>query len=241
MLAERGRHRRLGVPERDSPIWIVAVLFVVQGAGLGLAVPAATFGVMEALPRERARRRVRADQHRAPGRGGAQRRGPRLDPLLRRTATRSTPRCRRSPRARGTRRARRSPPPRRSRPSSATQASSCWPRRTPRSWTRCGSPRASRRPSPSSAASRCCAGCRAASGLPSRNWSPRRSRPPSATSRRAARAARAVGAVTGAAGRAWPGRPARVTDPDTDQRTQMIRNEGGFPQCALMTVASPLT
>ncbi len=38
----------------DSPIWIVAVLFFVQGAGLGLAVPAATSTVMEALPRERA-------------------------------------------------------------------------------------------------------------------------------------------------------------------------------------------
>jgi EmrB/QacA subfamily drug resistance transporter len=37
-----------------SPIWIVAVLFFIQGAGLGLAVPAATSGVMEALPRERA-------------------------------------------------------------------------------------------------------------------------------------------------------------------------------------------
>ena len=37
-----------------SPIWIVAVLFVVQGAGLGLAAPAATSAVMEALPRERA-------------------------------------------------------------------------------------------------------------------------------------------------------------------------------------------
>jgi EmrB/QacA subfamily drug resistance transporter len=37
-----------------SPIWIVAVLFFIQGSGLGLAVPAATSGVMEALPRERA-------------------------------------------------------------------------------------------------------------------------------------------------------------------------------------------
>src|SRR6185437_3222080 len=37
-----------------SPIWIVAVLFFVQGSGLGLAVPAATSTVMEALPRERA-------------------------------------------------------------------------------------------------------------------------------------------------------------------------------------------
>jgi EmrB/QacA subfamily drug resistance transporter len=38
----------------DSPIWIVAVLFLVQGAGLGIAVPAATSTVMGALPRERA-------------------------------------------------------------------------------------------------------------------------------------------------------------------------------------------
>jgi len=38
----------------SSPIWIVAVLFFVQGAGLGVAVPAATAAVMEALPRERA-------------------------------------------------------------------------------------------------------------------------------------------------------------------------------------------
>jgi EmrB/QacA subfamily drug resistance transporter len=37
-----------------TPIWVVAALFVVQGAGLGLAVPAATFAVMNALPRERA-------------------------------------------------------------------------------------------------------------------------------------------------------------------------------------------
>lgn len=37
-----------------SPIWIVAALFFVQGAGLGIAVPAATAAVMEALPRERA-------------------------------------------------------------------------------------------------------------------------------------------------------------------------------------------
>ncbi len=37
-----------------SPIWIVAVLFFVQGAALGVAVPAATSTVMEALPREKA-------------------------------------------------------------------------------------------------------------------------------------------------------------------------------------------
>jgi predicted MFS family arabinose efflux permease len=38
----------------NSPIWLVAVLFLIQGTGLGLAVPAATSATMEALPRERA-------------------------------------------------------------------------------------------------------------------------------------------------------------------------------------------
>jgi predicted MFS family arabinose efflux permease len=40
--------------DQSSPIWIVAVMFFVQGSGLGLAVPAATSSVMAALPRERA-------------------------------------------------------------------------------------------------------------------------------------------------------------------------------------------
>jgi EmrB/QacA subfamily drug resistance transporter len=40
--------------DQHSPIWIVAVLFFVQGAGLGIAVPAATSTTMEALPREKA-------------------------------------------------------------------------------------------------------------------------------------------------------------------------------------------
>ena len=38
----------------SSPIWIVAVLFVIQGSGLGAAMPAATATTMAALPRERA-------------------------------------------------------------------------------------------------------------------------------------------------------------------------------------------
>jgi MFS family permease len=38
----------------SSPIWIVAALYFVQGAGLGVAIPAATASVMQALPRERA-------------------------------------------------------------------------------------------------------------------------------------------------------------------------------------------
>ncbi len=38
----------------SSPIWIVGLLYFIQGAGLGLAVPAATSSIMQALPRERA-------------------------------------------------------------------------------------------------------------------------------------------------------------------------------------------
>jgi EmrB/QacA subfamily drug resistance transporter len=37
-----------------SPIWVLAVLFGLQGAGIGVAMPAATSAVMEVLPRERA-------------------------------------------------------------------------------------------------------------------------------------------------------------------------------------------
>src|SRR5271165_6189028 len=37
-----------------SPIWVLAVLYGIQGAGLGLAVPATTSAVMDVLPRERA-------------------------------------------------------------------------------------------------------------------------------------------------------------------------------------------
>jgi EmrB/QacA subfamily drug resistance transporter len=40
--------------DQSSPIWIVAIMFFVQGAGLGLAVPTATATIMQALPRERA-------------------------------------------------------------------------------------------------------------------------------------------------------------------------------------------
>jgi EmrB/QacA subfamily drug resistance transporter len=38
----------------SSPIWILAVAFGVQGAGIGVAMPAATAAVMDVLPRERA-------------------------------------------------------------------------------------------------------------------------------------------------------------------------------------------
>ena len=37
-----------------SPIWILGVLFAIQGAGVGVAMPAATAAVMDVLPRERA-------------------------------------------------------------------------------------------------------------------------------------------------------------------------------------------
>jgi EmrB/QacA subfamily drug resistance transporter len=38
----------------SSPIWILVVAFAVQGAGIGVAMPAATAAVMDVLPRERA-------------------------------------------------------------------------------------------------------------------------------------------------------------------------------------------
>jgi MFS family permease len=38
----------------SSPIWLFVVLYAIQGAGTGLAVPSATTAVMEVLPRERA-------------------------------------------------------------------------------------------------------------------------------------------------------------------------------------------
>ena len=62
----------------SSPIWVLAVLFGIQGAGIGLVVPATTAAVMDVLPRERAG--AGPDQHRAPARGGARRRRARLDP-----------------------------------------------------------------------------------------------------------------------------------------------------------------
>jgi len=38
----------------SSPIWVLVVCYVIQGLGLGAAVPTATTAVMEVLPRERA-------------------------------------------------------------------------------------------------------------------------------------------------------------------------------------------
>ena len=38
----------------STPIWVLAVLFAVQGAGIGVAIPSATSAVMDVLPRERA-------------------------------------------------------------------------------------------------------------------------------------------------------------------------------------------
>src|SRR6516164_2875192 len=37
-----------------TPIWVLGVLFAIQGAAIGLAMPAATAAVMDVLPRERA-------------------------------------------------------------------------------------------------------------------------------------------------------------------------------------------
>jgi EmrB/QacA subfamily drug resistance transporter len=51
MAAAIAGYATLGV---HSPIWILAVLFAIQGAAIGAAMPAATAAVMDVLPRERA-------------------------------------------------------------------------------------------------------------------------------------------------------------------------------------------
>src|SRR6201995_1427990 len=37
-----------------SPVWLLGLLFFIQGAGIGVAMPAATSAVMDVLPREQA-------------------------------------------------------------------------------------------------------------------------------------------------------------------------------------------
>ena len=157
--AERGRDRRLGVP---GPV--VADLdrrghVLRPGRRARPGRPDRDLDDHAGAAARAGRRRLRPDQHRPPGRGGAQRRGARLDPVVglpqlaqpdagapaRGGAGRGGHVHHRHPGARGA-----------ARPG---RASSCSTRPTPPSWTPCGSPPPSRRPWPSSAASRCCAGC----------------------------------------------------------------------------------
>jgi EmrB/QacA subfamily drug resistance transporter len=51
MAAAIGGYASLGTA---SPIWMLAVLFGIQGAAIGVSMPAATSAVMDVLPRERA-------------------------------------------------------------------------------------------------------------------------------------------------------------------------------------------
>jgi EmrB/QacA subfamily drug resistance transporter len=51
MAAAVGGYATLGT---SSPIWVLAVLFGIQGAAMGVVMPAATASVMDVLPRERA-------------------------------------------------------------------------------------------------------------------------------------------------------------------------------------------
>jgi EmrB/QacA subfamily drug resistance transporter len=43
-----------GLLGTTTPIWVLAVIFAIQGAGVGVAMPSATSSVMDVLPRERA-------------------------------------------------------------------------------------------------------------------------------------------------------------------------------------------
>ena len=51
MAAAIGGYASLGTA---SPIWLLGVLFGIQGAAIGVGMPAATAAVMDVLPRERA-------------------------------------------------------------------------------------------------------------------------------------------------------------------------------------------
>jgi EmrB/QacA subfamily drug resistance transporter len=51
MAVAIGGYATLGV---HSPIWLLTVLFAIQGAAIGVAMPAATAAVMDVLPREKA-------------------------------------------------------------------------------------------------------------------------------------------------------------------------------------------
>ena len=63
-----------------TPIWVLAAAFFVQGAGMGLVMPPSTEAVMSVVPRERAGRWFRADQHCPPGVRCARRSRARLHP-----------------------------------------------------------------------------------------------------------------------------------------------------------------
>ena len=54
MLVMAGALAGYAVLGTSTPIWVLGVLFGIQGAGIGVAIPSATSAVMDVLPRERA-------------------------------------------------------------------------------------------------------------------------------------------------------------------------------------------
>ena len=122
------------------PIWLLGVLFGIQGAVIGVSMPAATAAVMDVLPRERAcaclaltntARQVAVALSVAIL-------GSILAEFYRSCSAPRWPACWPRP---GARRPPRSPPPRRSRSSSVRPGGHCSGRRMTRSCTRCASPR----------------------------------------------------------------------------------------------------
>ena len=63
-----------------SPIWLLGVLFGIQGAAIGISMPGRHRRRHGRAAARAGRRGFGADQYRPAGRGGAQRRHPRLDP-----------------------------------------------------------------------------------------------------------------------------------------------------------------
>ena len=70
-------YRLLGT---STPIWVLEVIFFVQGAGMGSVMPPATEAVMSVVPRERAGSGSALTNTARQVAGGPRRRGARLDP-----------------------------------------------------------------------------------------------------------------------------------------------------------------
>lgn len=57
--------------DADTPVWVLCVVFFVQGTGMAHVMPPVTVAVMQALPREKAGLRLGHQQHLPAGRRGA--------------------------------------------------------------------------------------------------------------------------------------------------------------------------
>lgn len=146
--------------DADTPVWVLCVVFFVQGTGMAHVMPPVTVAVMQALPREKAApaRPSTTRSGRSAGRSGSPSWARCCPPSTAVTSRATSVRCRPRPGTRrGSRSRRRSP----SRRSSARRAARWSPRRTTRSSAQCMSPPSVRPPSPCSARWWSACSCRA--------------------------------------------------------------------------------